>query len=128
MEMLRIALVCTVTLLFTHVSSLRHLRGDGRRLEESTKPLEFLKIGPLEPTAAKAANAMPAGSAPAPASPTAPATTTVKPTSVSAGVPQVANAGKLAGELVSLPALKESLRSDLPHTFAAMKFLKSGPA
>ena len=126
MKHLRIALVLTLALLFVNVSSLSHLRGDGRRLEESSKPLEFLKIGPLEPTSSAAANAVPAGSAPAPSS--AAPTEKESAANPAPSVPQVANEGKAVGELVIPPALKESLRSDLPHTFAAMKFLKSGPA
>ena len=109
-----------MTLHLINVSASQYLRGSGRRLEDSTKPLEFLKIGPLVPTASAAANATPAGSAPAPSTPMPPGKV--------GKVPQVANEGRLPGELIISPGLKDSIRSDLPHTFAAMKFLKSGPA
>ena len=107
----------------------RHLRGniDSRRLEDA-KPLEFLKIGPLSPTASAAANAVAAGYGPSTSPPAAPASAPNPAAKAHPEkVPQVANEGKAPGEITANPALQASLRSDLPHTFNAMKFLKSGP-
>lgn len=107
----------------------RHLRGniDSRRLEDA-KPLEFLKIGPLSPTASTAANAVAAGYGPSTSPPAAPASAPNPAAKAHPEkVPQVANEGKAPGEITANPSLQASLRSDLPHTFNAMKFLKSGP-
>ena len=122
--------VCIMPYLFISVAAQhRHLRGniDSRRLEDA-KPLEFLKIGPLSPTASAAANAVAAGYGPSTSPPAAPASAPNPAAKAHPEkVPQVANEGKAPGEITANPALQASLRSDLPHTFNAMKFLKSGP-